>query len=139
MRDLKTGARVRWNDGERLLAGTIVGPARSKLTTTVRIDAGGEIVLPKNRLRSAFDHVLILESRLDHSLRSTRGCGGLYTTYLQQAHGIRPLYDRISTSWDLNAVTAVHASTCRIVLIACHGKADKLGTRLELSRDEVQP
>ena len=137
MRDLKTGARVRWNDGDRQQTGTIVGPARSNLMTTVRIDAGGEVVLPKNRLRSAPSGVLILESRLDHSLRSTRGCGDLYATYLQQAHNIRPLYDRISTSSDLNAVTAAHASTCRIVLIACHGKADKAGTRLELSRDEV--
>jgi hypothetical protein len=137
MKDLKTGARVRWTDGDRALTGTVVGPARSKLMTTVRIDAGGQIALPKNRLRAAYDAVLLLESRLDASLRSTRACGPLYSTWLQQAHNIRPMYERIHTSLDLNDLVVTYAPSARVVLVACHGKADRLGTRLQLSREEV--
>jgi hypothetical protein len=137
MKDLKAGARVRWIDGDRTLTGTVVGPARSKLMTLVRIDAGGETALAKNQLRPALDRVLILESRLDASLRSTRACGPLYSNWLQQAHNIRPMYERIHTSLDLNDLVITHAPSARIVLIACHGKADSAGTRLQLSREEV--
>jgi hypothetical protein len=137
MRDLKTGARVRWMDGDRQLTGTACGPARNKVMVGVRVDAGGMVVVAKNRLRPALDQILILESRLDSSLRSGRQCGDLYASYLQRAHRIRPLYDRINTSADLNAVICAHAGNARIVVVSAHGIADKRGTRLELSRDDV--
>lgn len=137
MRDLRTGARVRWMDGDKQLTGTVLGPARSKLMVGVRVDAGGMITVAKNRLRPAVDQVLIVESRLDSSLRSGRQCGDLYASYLHRAHQIRPLYDRINTYADLNAVVGTHAHNARIVIVSAHGTANKRGTRLELSREDV--
>jgi hypothetical protein len=137
MTNIRAGARVRWMNGNRQLTGTACGPARNKVMVGVRVDAGGMVVVAKNRLRPALDQILILESRLDSSLRSGRQCGDLYASYLQRAHHIRPLYDRINTSADLNAVIGSHASNARIVVVSAHGIADKRGTRLELSRDDV--
>jgi hypothetical protein len=138
MRDLKTGARVRWMDGDRQLTGTACGPARNKVMVSVRVDAGGMVVVAKNRLRPARDEILILESRLQTSLRTGgRQCGDLFAAFLQGAHQIRPLYDRVNTSADLNAAIGAHANNVRIVVVSAHGIADKRGTRLELSRDDV--
>jgi hypothetical protein len=61
----------------------------------------------------------------------------MYLAFLRQAHGIKPLHERIHHLQDLTYFVRLQAADCRIVHLSCHGERDDLNTRLVLSRDCV--
>ena len=136
MKDLKRGVRVRWIEKQHQHTGTATGPVDRSMKVGVRVDGGGRRSVCANRLRPAIDHILILESRLSWTLRSSRNCGDLYRAFLG-GYGVRPLYERIHHRDDIVHFVRRHGPDTRIVHISCHGRRDRQNTYLRLSRDRI--
>lgn len=133
------GTRVRWRNGGELLTGHVVGRCKDNpLRVRVKTDGSrGISSVPVRRLSEARNQVLLLESRLDRSLRSQRAARDVFVSYLSQAHDLRPLYERVHHRDDVSVFTQMHGKQVRIVHVVCHGESDGRDTLLHLTRDKV--
>ena len=75
---------------------TAVKPQKRRVKT----DDGRLLVVPVRRLKPAKDEVLLLETRLDHNLRSRRGDGRFFEEFFA-THGIPCLYERVHSKDEL--------------------------------------
>ena len=98
-------------------------------TRRVVTDSGSRLCVPMRNLRLCPDRALILETRLDRSLRSGRSYGPMMQQWLS-AHGVEALYERVHTTSGLRYFLGREGRevSTRFVHIMVHGRREP-GTR----------
>lgn len=104
-------------------------------------DTGEKLEVIVDILKHARDSVLILESRLDRSLRSTRTYGEMMIQALH-AYDIEAVYEKVHTKDGLGRFIKEEtrrSKSLRIIHIISHGKSsrDKKNTELHLTFETV--
>jgi len=100
------------------------GRVTKKLTRKRRVvtDSGRRVEVSLQKLKKSSDRVLILESRLDRSLKSTRIYGPMLQQWLS-AYRVETLYERVHTIEDLRQFLRKEGSyvATRFIHIMGHG------------------
>ena len=116
--------------GERVIFRTEDGSKqRGKVTAvlpklrSIKTDSGHIMKVPVRRLKKSPDRVLILEGRLDRTLRSNRIYGDMLKTWLS-AYGVEALYERVHTTEDMRRFLSREGRdiATRYIHIICHGE-----------------
>lgn len=133
------GQKVSFTHKGKLYRGVVSGvKGRRRI---IRTDNGEELNIIVNLLKRARDSVLILESRLDRSLRSTRTYGEMMVQALH-AYNIEAIYEKIHTKQGLKRFIKEECRrriTLRIIHIISHGisSSKKNNTKLELTFENI--
>jgi hypothetical protein len=103
-------------------------------------DTGRRLQVPVTRLRYSPDRALILETRLDRSLRSRRTYAPMLKQWLS-AYGVEALHERVHTREDLKRFLAKEGRlvSTRFVHIFAHGEKarGRTGARLKLTFESI--
>ncbi len=135
----KKGEKVSFSYKGKIYRG-VVTCARGK-KRYIETDTGEKLEIVVNLLKRARDSVLILESRLDRSLKSTRTYGEMMVQALQ-AYNIEAVYEKIHTKQGLKRFIQEECRrrvTLRIIHIISHGLSSpgENNTKLELTFENI--
>lgn len=133
------GERVRFRHGGEFITGRIteVLPKVRRIVT----DRGSRTLIPVRSLRPARDSVLILEARLDRSLRSKRSPGNTLARMLR-TYGTRVFYERVHSREDFARFLheeSKKSPDLRFIHLMAHGTASPRikHARLKLTFEEI--
>jgi len=125
--------------GDRVLFKEDGETHRGRVTRVLRgqrrvvTDTGHRMVLPARRLRPAPDRVLVLEGRLDRSLRSTRSYARMLKQWLH-AYGVEVLHEKVHTVEALHQFLKREGKNARtrFIHLICHASEASPGAAPQL-------